>query len=211
MKQKPIISKDASPRKGSFFEEVPLASLSLSDNVFYGVFLSLALLLTGLLYGVSSTTRSIAFELNTKNIRQTILENKVHRLVIGYPIERMSEFISKQDKTTAAFLVGIAKKESNWGKRVPVDENGADCFNYWGYRGAGSRGIEMGHGCFGSPEEAIGIVGGRLDTFVQEYKFKTAEEMVVWKCGWSCAGHSNESVKKWIADVGFYVGKVERR
>jgi hypothetical protein len=66
----------------------------------------------------------------------------------------------------------------------------------------------MGHGCFGSPEEAIGIVGGRLDTLVQEYNFRTSAEMVVWKCGWSCDGHSSQSVKKWISDVGFYFDKV---
>ncbi len=144
------------------------------------------------------------------NVRQVLLEKRVERLVDGYPIARMTDLITKQDKTTASFLVSIAKKESNWGKRVPVDESGADCFNYWGYRGAGSRGIAMGHGCFGSPEEAVGIVGGRIDTLVREYQFRTAAEMVVWKCGFSCDGHSNQSVKKWIADVGYYKQKIER-
>lgn len=189
---------------------VPLSSMTLSLDVFYGVFLTLAIIITSLLYVDGERLARADFVVPPfVNAKQVILENRVDKLVAGFPIEQMAEIISKQDKTTAAFLVGIAKKESNWGKRVPVDENGADCFNYWGYRGAGSRGIEMGHGCFGSPEEAVGIVGGRLDTFVQEYKFKTAAELVVWKCGWSCDGHSNKSVKKWIADVGYYVGKVE--
>ena len=137
-----------------------------------------------------------------------MLEKKVGDLVHDYPIAQMTDIIAKQDKTTAAFLVGLAKKESNWGKRVPRADDGSDCYNYWGYRGAGSRGIAMGHGCFGSPEEAVGVVGGRIDTLVHEYKFQTAAEMVVWKCGWSCDGHSNQSVKKWIADVGFYKQKI---
>jgi len=189
-----------------------LTSLSLSSNAFYGAFLGLASFLTVLLYGGGLQVAKIA-NIDTAfaqiNPRQIILENKVGKLVNGYPIDQMTDVIAKQDKTTAAFLVGIAKKESNWGKRVPRDENGNDCFNYWGYRGAGSRGIAMGHGCFGSPEEAVGIVGGRLDTLINEYNFKTAAELVVWKCGWSCDGHSNQSVKKWIADVGYYKQKIE--
>jgi hypothetical protein len=46
----------------------------------------------------------------------------------------MAPYISEQNQDTAAFIVGIAKKESNWGKRVPKRE-GKDCYNYWGYRG----------------------------------------------------------------------------
>ena len=184
-------------------------SVPISANVFYGSFLSLSLLLTVLLYGGSMQVMKMEIVFDQTNPRQALLESRVARMVEGYPIAQMTEVIAKQDKTTAAFLVGIGKKESNWGKRVPRDEAGADCFNYWGYRGAGSRGIAMGHGCFGSPEEAVGIVAGRLDTLIAEYQFRTAAEMVVWKCGWSCDGHSNESVKKWIADVGYYKKKIE--
>jgi len=211
MKQTAVNTIDELPAQ-PLKQAVPLTAMTLSSDVFYGVFLTLAIVITTLLYGNGHqiATAEVAVY-PVINVRQMMVENRVHQMVTGYPIEQMTEIISKQNKTTAAFLIGIAKKESNWGKRVPVDANGADCFNYWGYRGAGSRGIEMGHGCFGSPEEAIGIVGGRLDTFVQEYKFKTAEEMVVWKCGWSCDGHSNKSVKKWIADVGYYTGKVGKR
>lgn len=186
-----------------------LSSLSLSHNAFYGSFLGLASFLTVLLYGGGVQIAQTDIDFTQVNPRQAILEHKVGKLVTGYPIAEMVDIIAKEDKTTAAFLVGIAKKESNWGKRVPRDDEGRDCYNYWGYRGAGSRGIAMGHGCFGSPEEAIGVVGGRLDTFIQEYHFKTAAELVVWKCGWSCDGHSNQSVKKWIADVGYYKQKVE--
>lgn len=189
--------------------DVPVASLSLSTDTFYGAFLSLAAVVTVLLYGASGAVANTEIAIAPViNPRQVMLENKVEKLVGDYPIAQMAEIIAKQDKTTAAFLVGIAKKESNWGKRVPRAEDGSDCYNYWGYRGAGSRGIAMGHGCFGSPEEAVGVVGGRIDTLVHEYNFRTAAEMVVWKCGWSCDGHSNQSVKKWIADVALYKGKI---
>jgi len=184
--------------------------ITVSSNLFYGVFLSCAFLVSGLLFASGREIASTTIDMSGHvDIRQVLFENKVKKMVTGFPIEAMTTVIAEQDKTTAAFLVGIAKKESNWGKRVPRAEDGSDCFNYWGYRGAGSRGIAMGHGCFGSPEEAVGIVGGRLDTFVQEYKFRTPEEMVVWKCGWSCDGHSNQSVKKWIADVGYYTRKFD--
>lgn len=185
-----------------------LATLKVSFNVFFGIIVSLSLLIAGLLYGACLRISSLQIALPAVPDRQMMLEHKVRKVVDGYPIEAMAPYIAEHSRLTAAFLVGIGKKESNWGKRVPVDETGADCFNYWGYKGAGSRGVEMGHGCFGSPEEAIGIVGGRLDTLVQEYKFKTSAEMIVWKCGWSCDGHSSQSVKKWISDVGFYFDKV---
>lgn len=187
----------------------PVASHHLSTDAFYGAFLSLAVVVTVLLTGASHSVAQTETVSGTfVNPRQAMLEKKVGDLVHDYPIAQMTDIIAKQDKTTAAFLVGIAKKESNWGKRVPRADDGSDCYNYWGYRGAGSRGIAMGHGCFGSPEEAVGVVGGRIDTLVHEYKFQTAAEMVVWKCGWSCDGHSNQSVKKWIADVGFYKQKI---
>ncbi len=181
----------------------------LSQRVVYGIFLSLSLFLTGLLY--ASSLRVAASPVATVSIpnRQEIFEKKMNGIVAKHPIEKMTPYIAKYNKTTAAFLVGIAKKESNWGKRVPRDDNGDDCYNYWGYRGAGSRGIAMGHGCFGSPEEAVTTVGNRIDTFVHEYEFDTPDELIVWKCGWSCDGHSSKSVKKWIADVGIYYRKVK--
>ncbi len=185
-----------------------VAALPLSANVFYGTFLSVAVLVAGLLYGAGNQVASEKLVFPDGNMRQLVLESRVRKMVTGFPIEAMTALISQQNKTTAAFLVGIAKKESNWGKRVPRADDGSDCFNYWGYRGAGSRGIAMGHGCFGSPEEAVGIVGGRLDTFVNEYHFRTAQDLIVWKCGWSCAGHSKTSVKKWISDVGYYTKKI---
>ncbi len=182
---------------------------TLSSEVFLGVFLSLSILISGLLYYSCMSVSRIEFvsvPLKTK----TVLEERIESLVDGYPIQKMIPYIATHDQTSAAFLVAIAKKESNWGKRIPVDKNGKDCFNYWGYRGAGSRGIEMGHGCFGSPREAIHIVGARIDTLVNTYGLVTPEDFIVWKCGWNCNGHSNESVHKWISDVDIYFDKMNK-
>lgn len=186
---------------------IDLATLKLSHNMFFGIILLLSLVIGSLLYGACLSVSRMEIVLPPSN-PNIVLENNVRSVVNGYPIEAMIPYIAEHDRTTAAFLVGIAKKESNWGKRIPRDESGADCFNYWGWRGAGSRGIEMGHGCFGSPEEAIGIVGGRLDTLIQKYKRDTPAEMIVWKCGSNCAGHSPESVRKWISDVSLYFKKI---
>lgn len=175
--------------------------------MFFGIILSLSLLMGGLLYGACSSVSQSEIALPPFN-PNIVLENNIRTLVDGYPIESMVPYIAEYDRTTAAFLVGIAKKESNWGKRIPRDDNGGDCYNYWGWRGAGSRGTEMGHGCFGSPEEAIGVVGGRLDTLIQKYKRDTPTKMIVWKCGTDCGGHSPESVRKWISDVNFYFKKI---
>lgn len=123
------------------------------------------------------------------------------------PIEKMIPFIVKRDRETAAFLVSIARKESSWGEHVP-SKDGIDCFNYWGFKGQGSRGVGMGHACFGSPEEAVETVGNRLAQLIHEKKLNSPERLIVWKCGSSCAAHSPESVAKWISDVRFIYTKI---
>ena len=185
-----------------------LSSAKVSYNVFYGTFLSVGFLVAGLLYGSSYQVASVRVIEPTMTLGQARLQTSGGKFINGSPMEEMTPYIIQQNKTTASFLVGIAKKESNWGKRVPRLPNGDDCFNYWGYRGEGTRGTAMGHGCFGSREEAVQVVSARLNTFVDEYHFDTAEELIVWKCGWSCDGHSGKSVKKWIADVGYYSRQV---
>ena len=115
----------------------------------------------------------------------------------------MLPYILEKDKITAAFLIGIAKKESNWGKRVPVLD-GQDCYNYWGYRGVRRMMGTGGHTCFNSRQDAVDTVAKRLDTLIHSEKLNTPEKLVVWKCGFSCEGHSRESVKKWISDVDMY-------
>jgi len=135
----------------------------------------------------------------------------IRELTEGYPIEQMAPTIATFDREVAALIVGIAKKESNWGKRVPLDTSGADCFNYWGYKGAGTRGVEMGHGCFGSPEEAVMVVGNRLKQLVSVRETSVPASMIIWKCGSSCRGHSDESVQKWISDVALYYDRIAER
>lgn len=136
------------------------------------------------------------------------LERDILEMTSGHPIEGMSPFIAKYDRDIAALIVGIAKKESNWGKRVPRAADGSDCFNYWGYKGAGSRGVAMGHSCFGTQEEAVKTIGDRLVKLVSLRKTSEPKNMIVWKCGSSCNGHSPESVKKWISDVTIYYDRL---
>lgn len=133
---------------------------------------------------------------------------KITEMVKGYPIEPMLPYIFTKDRTVAAFLIGIAKKESNWGKRVPVLE-GQDCFNYWGYRGVRRLMGTGGHTCFNSRKDAVDSVAKRIDKLVYSEKLDTPEKMVLWKCGFSCQGHSRESVKKWISDVSMYFSQLD--
>ncbi|MEI9966701.1 MAG: hypothetical protein WDN67_03655 [Candidatus Moraniibacteriota bacterium] len=130
-------------------------------------------------------------------------EANVRAIVKGYPIEAMLPEIFKQDRIVAAFLIGIAKKESNWGLRVPVLED-QDCFNYWGYRGQRRLMGTGGHTCFNSRKDAVDTVAKRLDELINSEKLNTPEKLVVWKCGFSCEGHNRSSVQKWISDVDHY-------
>jgi len=139
------------------------------------------------------------------------LDGTIREMVAGYPVERMVPAIAEYDRGVAALIVGIAKKESDWGNRSPRDASGADCFNYWGYKGAGSRGVAMGHGCFGSPEEAVAAVGDRLAQLVTLRQTSEPKNMIIWKCGASCQGHTDASVKKWIADVSLYYDRIAVR
>ncbi len=134
-------------------------------------------------------------------------EQSIRDMVKGYPIEAMLPYIFKQDRLTAAFLIGIAKKESNWGKRIPVLD-GQDCYNYWGYRGIRRMMGTGGHTCFNSRQDAVETVAARLNTLINSEKLDTPDKMIVWKCGFSCQGHSRESVKKWIADVDMYFSQL---
>lgn len=132
------------------------------------------------------------------------LEQKYQNLIADSPLEEMLPFIVKCDNETASFLIAIAKKESDFGKHSP-QKNGRNCFNYWGYRGTYNQ-TDSGYSCFDSPEQAIAVVGERISELISQ-KINTAEKMVVWKCGSTCAGHDPASVKKWINDVALYYGK----
>jgi hypothetical protein len=135
-------------------------------------------------------------------------ENKgraVYAMVSGHPIEEMIPYIEKRDKEVASFLVAIAKKESDWGIYSPK-KAGKDCFNYWGFKGAYNL-TESGYSCFDSPEQAVRIVGDRIEKLLKD-KIDTPGRMVVWKCGSTCAGHDPAGVAKWISDVALYYGKL---
>jgi len=135
------------------------------------------------------------------------LENKINEMVAGYPMENMTRYIARKDEKVAAFMISIAKKESNWGKKVPL-LNGQDCYNYWGYREKRERMGTDGHTCFNNPRDAVNTVAGRIDKLVYENKLDTPRKMVVWKCGSSCAGQNPKSVNKWISDVNWYFQKL---
>lgn len=132
-----------------------------------------------------------------------VLKEKIDVMVDGHPMEEMTRFIAKEDPQVAAFLVGIAKKESNWGKRSPK-LNGEDCYNYWGFRQERERMGSGGHTCFDSPKEAVEVVGDRIAALIEKEQINSPREMVVWKCGYSCAGHDPAGVDKWIRDVDLY-------
>lgn len=135
------------------------------------------------------------------------LEKEIRAMVKGYPIEKMVPYIAEQDRTVAAFIVGIAKKESAWGQRVPV-LNGQDCYNYWGYRGKRKLMGTGGHTCFNSPQDAVDTVAKRIKTLVEEKGKDTPAKMVsTWKCGTSCEGDSG--AQKWVTDVTMYFNKLE--
>jgi hypothetical protein len=185
---------------------------TITPQTFYGVFLSfVALVLFGAGYFSASTSRAAALIPNqVKSVSQLRFEASAQAMTAGHPIEAMLPNIFEQDVQVAAYLVSIAKKESNWGKVAP-QKKGKDCFNYWGFTGEGSRGFAMGHGCFGSKEEAVTTVAARIHELVYTQKRVTPRQMIVWKCGYSCAGHSPESVEKWIADVGYYRAKLQTK
>jgi hypothetical protein len=138
------------------------------------------------------------------------IQENIEKMVEGYPIEKMIPQIVKQDATVAAFLVSIAKKESNWGKRVPTLD-GQDCYNYWGYRGIRPRMGTGGHTCFDSREDAVKTVGKRLQNIIEKENIKTPEEMVrVWKCGYDCSWDNPSAVRKWVSDVKGYFDAVRK-
>jgi hypothetical protein len=134
-------------------------------------------------------------------------EEIAYETVKDHPIEKMLPYILEQDPEVAKYLIAIAKQESNWGKRVPV-LNGQDCYNYWGYRGIRKLMGTGGHTCFNSRKDAVETVGKRINDLIYEYDRKTANRLIVWKCGSTCDGHSQESVNRWINVVDTYYDRL---
>lgn len=163
-------------------------------------FLALSVLVVSLVNQEIAKLDQLAGDLPEADTR---LQEKIDAMTEGYPIQKMSGYISRKDEKIAAYLIAIAKKESNWGKRVPI-LNGKDCYNYWGYRGIRERMGSGGHTCFDSPKDAVDTVSRRLAYFILKKQLESPSDMVVWKCGSNCDSHSSESVRKWISDVSFY-------
>ncbi len=135
-------------------------------------------------------------------------EKEIRAMVKGYPIEDMIPYIIEKDRIVGAFLIGIAKKESNWGKRVPV-LNGRDCYNYWGYKGKRKLMGTGGHTCFNSRQDAVNTVAKRLEFLINNYQLNTPEKMVIWKCGSDCEATGGwAAARKWISDVNMYFEKL---
>jgi len=135
------------------------------------------------------------------------MAKNIGKVVSDYPIEKMIPYIAKQDKKVAAFLVAIAKKESNWGVHTPK-KDGKECFNYWGYRGKENT-TDSGYSCFDSRAQAVNIVGKRIKKLVAQ-DIDTPREMLVWKCGGNCSAETGQGASKWIRDVDFYYKKMQK-
>ena len=131
--------------------------------------------------------------------------SKLHAIVGDSPIKEMVPFISKRDKKVAAFLIGIAKKESSFGEHSP-SQGGQDCYNYWGYKGSAGNGSVKGYACFSSAEEAVEIVGNRIEVLVGKNRNTPASMVNTWKCGTSCKG--DPGAPSWVSTVALYFNKI---
>lgn len=133
------------------------------------------------------------------------LKEDVAAIVKNTPMSAMAEAISQKSRPVAAFIVGIAMKESKFGVYSPKLA-GRDCYNYWGFKGGGKI-TSGGYSCFSSPEQAIDAVGGKIEKMVAK-GVQTPAQAISWKCGSSCAGHGDENVRKWISDVAINFNKI---
>jgi hypothetical protein len=178
--------------------------ITVPESFLFGLIISSAILLS-LLSLQSAKNISTSFSTADTSKSNQVFQKKINKLVDGYPIEKMSPYISHKNKKVASFLIAIAKKESNWGKLSPK-KNGRECFNYWGYRGPESP-TASGYSCFDSPQHAVNVVGGRINDLVKN-KIDTPKEMVMWKCGSTSCARGDHGAAKWIWDVGVYYKKV---
>jgi hypothetical protein len=136
------------------------------------------------------------------------LKNDIAGIVKNTPMAAMIDSISEKDRTVAAFIVGIAMKESKFGAYSPK-MGGRDCYNYWGLK-AGGKTTAGGYTCFGSPEDAVKGVSKTVEKMVAK-GVKTPAQAIGWKCGSSCAGHGAANVQKWISDVAINFNKINSK
>lgn len=147
-------------------------------------------------------------EKSPQEIERARMQKELKVLVKGHPIERMIPYIATKDKKTIAYLIGIAKQESNWGERRPVLA-GVDCYNYWGFRAERDRMGSGGHTCFNSPREAVAVVSKRIAEIIEHNDADSAQDMLVWKCGSDCSVTGGQvAANNWAQNVDFYAEKV---
>ncbi len=139
----------------------------------------------------------------SESISEKTLEELAYETVKGHPIEKMLPYILEQDPEVAKYFIAISKQESGFGEHVPV-LNGQDCYNYLGYRGKRKLMGTGGHTCFNSRKDAVETISKRIKTLIYDQDQNTARKLVgTWKCGSKdCAGHSKESVDRWVGSVG---------
>lgn len=155
---------------------------------------------------VSFSDQVLSQSQGMENPKEIALKNQLYEIVGEAPMKEMVPFISKRDGKVAAFLVGIAKKESSFGLASP-SKDGQDCFNYWGYKGAGGRGVGMGYACFESAEEAIKVVGDRIEVLVNKNRNTPSLMVDTWKCGTSCKG--DPGAPGWVSTVALYFNQID--
>jgi len=136
------------------------------------------------------------------------LKSDVTDIVENTPMAAMIDSISEKDRTVAAFIVGIAMKESKFGVYAP-HIGGRDCYNYWGLK-AGGKTTSGGYTCFSSPEAAVKGVSKTIERMVAK-GVQTPAQAIGWKCGSSCAGHGAANVQKWISDVAINFNKINSK
>lgn len=146
----------------------------------------------------SSELRTVASAQDLEIKKPNELQQQIAKIIKNAPMSAMVDEIAQKDRAVAAYLVGIAMKESKYGTYSPK-KNGADCYNYWGYRGKENT-TKSGYSCFDSPAHAVSVVGGKIESMLKGGP-RTPAQMISWKCGSTCAGHDPQSVTKWISDV----------
>ncbi|MFA5872251.1 MAG: hypothetical protein WC858_06075 [Parcubacteria group bacterium] len=174
------------------------------EDIIFGFVAAFSLAFALLFYGASANFKADPAP-QAKFRSAAKLEKNVNTLISNYPIKQMAPYIAKQDKKVAAFLLAIAKKESNWGKLSPK-KFGQECYNYWGYRGQENT-TNSGYSCFQSPAQAVKVVGSRIEDLIAQ-NVDTPREMVMWKCGSACTARGANGEAKWVKDVGYYYNKV---
>jgi hypothetical protein len=199
--QKFMIFKQTKKLIGKFQKK--LNKLPPAEDILFVLLFIFSITFGALLFGIGEKIKNEK-DFTASKIIPTKLEREIKKMVADHPIENMATYISRRDKSVAAYLIAIAKKESNWGIYSPK-KDGKECYNYWGYRGTYNQ-TNSGYSCFDTPKQAVQVVGERISELIDQ-DINTPRKMIVWKCGATCSGHDPASVEKWIQDVDWYYKK----